>query len=350
VNAAIARVVADGPWILGPSVEAFESEFAAYLGANHVVGVGNGTDALAIAFTALDLPRGSGVLVAANEGGYAATAARLAGLVPVEVDVDEFTMVPTVEQAEAAASSAASATISALVVTHLHGEASDIRALDEWRRTRGFALIEDCAQAHGARLDGVHVGLSGDAATFSFYPTKNLGAIGDGGAIAFTDSSLAERARALRQYGWGERYRVEVAGGRNSRLDPLQAAVLSARLPFLDGRNTVRREISAAYRKAVVKSDARIHGNAETTVAHHSVIVTPQRDALAALLDSRGIQSAVHYPHTLSEMPGLEIAVGAEPSVAAGLRDRMLSLPSFPEMTDAEIAHVTDTLKEWANG
>ena len=342
VQAAVARVLESGPWIGGPEVDGFERRFADQLELGDVVGVGNGTDALAVAFTALGLPAGSGVLVADNEGGYASTAARMAGLEPVVMDVDEATMAPSARDAE----SALRPHVSAIVVTHLHGETVGLGELDRWRRDRGLLLIEDCAQVHGGSREGVRAGTVGDAATFSFYPTKNLGAIGDGGAVAFRDPELAERARGLREYGWRARYRVELAAGRNSRLDPLQAAVLSARLPHLDRRNERRRVIHAAYRQALLGTGIALHGDAGSTVAHHAVVVSPQRDALARHLADRGIRTAVHYPFLVSEMPGLGVAPADTP-VAAKLRDRILSLPCFPELTDAEVARVADALAEW---
>lgn len=342
---AVQRVISDGPWILGPIVEQFESEFATYLGTDDVVGVGNGTDALVIALTTLELPAGSGVLVAANEGGYSATALRVAGLEPIVMDVDTVTMAPTVASAEAAMRQ----DVSAIVVTHLHGEATDIRDLDVWRKGLGLRLIEDCAQAHGARLQGRHVGLDGDAATFSFYPTKNLGAVGDAGAVAFSDLRHADKARALREYGWGERFRIDHSGGQNSRLDPLQASVLSARLPFLDQRNERRRAIAARYRTALDQSGARLHGDGETTVAHHAVVLTEERDTLAEFLANRGIGTAIHYPYLLSEMPGLRLLPGVATPVAADLRNQVLSLPAFPELTTEEVERVVGALDQWSH-
>jgi dTDP-3-amino-2,3,6-trideoxy-4-keto-D-glucose/dTDP-3-amino-3,4,6-trideoxy-alpha-D-glucose/dTDP-2,6-dideoxy-D-kanosamine transaminase len=341
---AIARVVADGQWIGGAPVEKFESEFASYLGASEVVGVGNGTDALAVAFTALELPRGSGILIAANEGGYAASAARQAGLEPIVMDLDAQTLMPTV----ATAGSVMIESVAAIVVTHLHGDAVDLEALDSWRRSRGLRLIEDCAQAAGLRTAGAHVGLVGDAATFSFYPTKNLAAIGDGGAIAFGDAALAARARVLAQYGWTERYRIGISGGRNSRLDSLQAAVLSARLPFLNDRNLRRRAISARYRETLAPV-AQLYGDAATTVAHHAVVISDDRDALTTHLLARGVQSARHYPYLVGDMPGLAMASQAPAPAAAKLRDQSLSLPCFPELTENEINRVLSACEEWVN-
>ena len=340
VRTAVAGIIDGDVWVGGPPVAAFECAFASFLGATdrEVVGVGNGTDALVLAFASLGLAPGSAVLVAADEGGYAATAAAQLGLRIRVMDVDPALGVPTVETA----ASAWAGDVTAMVVTHLHGDAVPLdgaEGLDAWRRDRGLVLVEDCAQAHGLRVGGRHVGLVGDAATFSFYPTKNLGATGDAGALVLP-VDRAPLARSLREYGWGERYRVERPGGRNSRLDSLQAAVLSARLPFLDSRNERRRLIAGRYRELTP-----LHGDPVTTVAHHAVTLLDHggaREALRDHLSAQGIATAVHYPWLVTEMPGLDVA-GSAP-VAADRRDRMLSLPCFPELTDAEVAHVCDAL------
>lgn len=343
VGEATARVIRDGPWILGPEVTGFEEAWGRFADLRHAVGVGNGTDALAVGFSALGLSPGAGVLLAANEGGYAATAARMVGLVPVVMDVDASSMSPTVDTAQAAHCPG----IEAIVVTHLHGDAVDLDALDAWRRAHGLALVEDCAQAHGLRAGGgEHVGARADAATFSFYPTKNLGAVGDAGLVGFTDETVAARARSLRQYGWGERFRADLRQGRNTRMDPLQAAVLTARLPFLDARNARRRAIAAAYADALGPG-LRLHGDRASSVAHHAVVVSERRDELAAHLAAADVDTAVHYPFLVDEMPGLA-ASGATTHVAGGLRDRILSLPCFPELTDEETTLVCRSLSSWA--
>lgn len=336
VRRAVAGVLSGSTWILGEAVSRFEAEFAAYVGTGPelAVGVGSGTDALVVAMLALELPAGSGVLVAADEGGYAATAARLAGLEPVAMDSG-----PAGPEARMAAAAMVEG-VSALVVTHLHGDAVPLDALDRWRREQGLVLIEDCAQAHGLRVDGRHVGGAGDAATYSFYPTKNLGAAGDAGLVVLAERAVADRARALRQYGWGERYRVEHAGGRNTRLDPLQAALLSARLPFLDDRNARRRDIAARYAEIV-----SLHGDRSTTVAHHAVALDDRRECLAADLAEHGVDTAVHYPWLVTEMPGLAMAPAATPEAAAR-RDRSLTLPCFPELSDAEVDQVCAALEK----
>ncbi|MES1212695.1 MAG: DegT/DnrJ/EryC1/StrS family aminotransferase, partial [Leifsonia sp.] len=288
------------------------------------------------------LPPGAAVLVAANEGGYAAAAARSIGLRPIVADVGESMSIGASE-AEAAITS----DTVAIVVTHLHGDAAPLSDLDDWRRRHGLAMIEDCAQAHGARSGGRPVGTTGDAAAYSFYPTKNLGAIGDAGAVATDDAALAERVRRLRQYGWDDRRRITIPGGRNSRLDPLQAAVLAARLPWLEPRNERRRMIANRYRRAVAGSGIRIHGDEHETVAHHAVALTDRRDDLAAYLEERGIAVAIHYPYLLTEMPGLDLPHGDHP-VARRFRDTMLTLPCFPELTDGEIDRVVAALTEWS--
>lgn len=332
-------MLAGSVWVGGEPVAGFERAFGAYLGLDsgrEVVGVGNGTDALALAFAALGLRPGSKILVSNDEGGYAATAAAQLGLGIRVMDLDPDLGVPTARTAAAADDPS----LAAVVITHLHGDAVPLDDLDAWRRDRGLLLIEDCAQAHGLRSGGAHVGLVGEAATFSFYPTKNLGAAGDAGAVV-VDPETAERTRALREYGWGERYRVEVVGGRNSRLDSLQAAILTARLPFLDQRNSRRREIANRYRSLL-----RLHGDPATTVAHHAVATLPDhsaRESLREVLGQRGIMSAIHYPFLVSEMPGLQVSGGPTP-VAAIRRDRILSLPCFPEMSEVEIETVEAAL------
>ena len=342
VREAIDGVLREGPWIGGPAVSAFEEQFSDYLGAGHVVGCASGTDALVLAMGALELPPDSSVLVPPNDGGYAAIAARMCGLEPVVMDVDAGTMAPTVGTAEGARRPSTSA----VVLTHLHGDPVDLGELDSWRRAHGLALIEDCAQAHGARRDGIHVGSTGDAAAFSFYPTKNLGAVGDAGAVVLRDAGTAARARSLAQYGWSPRPVIALRGGRNSRLDPLQAAVLSARLPYLDARNARRREIIARYRTAAPGLD--FAGDAHLGVVHHAVVRTDRRDDLVAHLAGAGVATAIHYPLVVGAMPGLDIegGVGATP-VATRLATRILSLPCAPELSDAEVGRVADSLSGW---
>ncbi|WP_392543806.1 DegT/DnrJ/EryC1/StrS family aminotransferase [Oryzobacter telluris] len=342
VREAVLAVVDAQQWVLGPSVARFERELAAYVGGGEVVGTGNGSDALCLALASLGVPPGSRVLVPPNDSGFAGQAARAVGLEPVVHDVDPVTMGPTVELLSAALVPGTAA----VVVTHLHGDPLDLVAIDAWRSAEGLLLVEDCAQAHGARPDGRHVGRTGDAATFSFYPTKNLAAVGDGGALLLHDPATAERARSLREYGWGERGSVDHPRGRNSRLDELQAAVLSARLPHLDRRNARRRALLDRYRKALHGSATRVHGDPVAGVAHHAVVLDARRDALREHLHRAGVGTAVHYPHLTGEMRGIAPR-GGRTAVADRQRHEKLTLPCFPELTDDEVEAVVAALEAW---
>ena len=342
---AVAEVLKGGQLVLGAHVERFEQEFGAYVDEAdppEVVGVGNGSDALVIALTALELPAGCGVLVPANDGGYAAGAVRAAGLVPLATDTDPVTQLVDAVALEAALTPA----VRAVVVTHIHGQPVDGEPIAAWCRERGLRLVEDAAQAHGALVGARRAGTLGDVATFSFYPTKNLGAVGDGGAVVTRDPGLATRARRLRQHGWGVRFRVEAAGGRNSRLDAIQAAVLTARLPFLEANNARRRTIVGHYRAALAGSGAAVLGDGPGAVAHHAVVVHPDRDRLVEALGRAGVGTSVHYPWLVTEMPGLEVAAAPMPGADRG-RQHKVSLPCFPTLTETELDRVVAVLAEW---
>lgn len=342
VRAAIDTVLSGGSLIGGRFVEQFEDTFATYVGRRHCVGVDNGSDALVLALQALGRPAGSVALVPANDGGFAAAAAQAAGLVPVSLDVDPDTGLVTAADLERGWTPAATAA----VVTHLHGWMADIAPIVAWCHDRGVALVEDCAQAAGARREGRHVGTFGDAATFSFYPTKNLGAFGDGGAVVTDRADIADRIRSLRQYGWGETFRIVDGRGRNARLDALQAGVLTARLPFLDRNNALRREIAARYR-AALPSTLFLGPDDQSFVAHHAVVVAPGRDRLREVLHAHGVATTVHYPYLIDEMPGVQLGAPAATPQAAARRDRILSLPCFPTLEDAEMALVLTALATW---
>jgi dTDP-4-amino-4,6-dideoxygalactose transaminase len=247
LEAAMARVHDRGWYILGPEVEAFEREFAAYLGVAECIAVGNGTDALELALRALMVSSGETVATVANAGMYATTAIRAVGAVPAYVEIDAATL----EMDPAALASVAAARPRAIVATHLYGRLADIDALVRIADAQRIPLIEDCAQAHGAKRAARRAGTHGLLGCFSFYPTKNLGALGDAGAVVTNDRQLAVKLRALRVYGWGAKYHCTIQGGMNSRMDELQAAVLRAKLPHLDRWNLRRREIAARYTGAI---------------------------------------------------------------------------------------------------
>lgn len=345
ISQAIHRVIDSRSWILGEEVKNFEHDFAVYTGAAAVVGCANGTDALALALSALRLPNDSEVLVVANDGGYGAIASNQIGLRVRVADIDSMTAGPSIETLN----SVFTDSTAALIVTHLHGDLLPLHQIDEWRRERNLYLIEDCAQAQGLFEDGRHVGNVGDLATFSFYPTKNLGAIGDAGAVMIPNGCATheylERLTALREYGWGERYRVDYSGGRNSRLDEIQAAILCARLPYLERRNELRRDIHLMISEALShKEIVERVGTGQPTVAHHIVATlcdSKMQSQIMKHLLERGVKTALHYPFLVQEMIGLQTERFHTP-VAADLRRRIITLPSEPLLTDEE----KDTLKD----
>lgn len=332
IEKAVKRVLDAGWYILGPEVSQFENEFASYCGSKECVTTANGTDALELALRAFGIGAGDRVGTVANAGGYASTAILRAGAIPVFLDVDEVTWTMSPQELSEAKN------LRAAIVTHLYGRMADMPAL----LASGVPLIEDCAQAHGARLQGRAAGASGVAGCFSFYPTKNLGALGDGGAVITNDDNLADRIRALRQYGWKTKYISEVPGGRNSRMDSVQAAILRAKLPYLDQWNRRRRELAARYDQAFGK-EARL---GEDYVAHLYVIRIrqPDRDRLRELLASRGIATEVHYPVPDYRQPS--IAMEVRLSLTEQLCEQVLTLPLFPEMTDQEAESVIEAVLE----
>lgn len=342
VRAALERVLARGWFILGPEVEAFEREFAQACGAGHAVGVANGTDALELAVRALGIGPGDEVITVANAGGYSSTAIRAAGARPVYVDVEPRSL----NMDPAALAGALTARTRAVIVTHLYGRMAEMPRLLEVAQRAGVPVIEDCAQAHGAAHHGRPAGSWGAAGCFSFYPTKNLGAVGDGGAVVTSDGALAERLRRLRQYGWTEKYRSGLGGGRNSRLDEMQAAVLRAKLPHLPAFNARRRAVARAYQEALRGAPLELPEElGEQYVAHLYVVRTARRDALRAALAARGISAEVHYPvpdHW--QEPWREPA--ALPVTERAARE-VLTLPCFPEMTGEEVALVGRAVMEF---
>jgi aminotransferase EvaB len=345
LRAATDRVLASGWYVLGPENAAFESEFAAYVGVPHCVGVGNGTDALQLALMAVGGRPGDEVVTAANAGAYTATAALAAGLVPRPADVDPRTLLLTAETAAAQLTERTRA----VVVTHLYGMLADVAPLRALCADAGVALVEDCAQAAGAVGPEGAAGSLGDVATFSFFPTKNLGALGDGGAVVSRNPELAEQLRRLRQYGWTSKYANTVPGGRNSRLDELQAVVLRTRLPDLQEWNARRRAIVARYHAALGDGPRRmVHGDAVGSpayVGHLAVLVTPDRQADRAALTTRGIRTDVHYPVPDHKQPVLAGAMpGLRLPVAERAADEVLTVPCFPELTDNEIERVCAAL------
>jgi len=358
IDAALARVMEGGRYILGPEVAAFESAFAAFVwasaGRGHAVGVANGTDALTLALRACGVGPDDVVVAPSHTAGATIAAIELAGAMPLFVDIDPatFTLDPNALAAALARPSAGvnRAAIRAVVAVHLYGQLCDMPAITGIAAREDLIVIEDCAQAHGATLDGRAAGTWGAAAAFSFYPTKNLGAFGDGGAVVTADSATAERLRALREYGWRQRYVSSEPGpdgrslGMNSRLDELQAAVLGVKLPHLHTDNARRAGIAARYdaglRAADLVTPPRRPGAGH--VFHQYVIRCARRDDLRASLQALGIGTLIHYPVPVHLQPAYQGRVpvaGALAHTEAACRE-ILSLPMFPELADADVERV----------
>jgi aminotransferase EvaB len=334
----IRRVIDSHRYILGEEVAAFESEFAAYIGIPHCVSVANGTDALMLALSGVGVQAGDRVAVVANAGFYGSTALLALGAVPLFVEVDQglLTMSPT------ALREALRAQPKAVIVTHLYGQLADIASLSALCAGAGVPLIEDCAQSHGARSGAKLAGSFGAVSCFSFYPTKNLGAIGDGGAVLTADLAIANRIRSLRQYGWSDKYKVALTGGTNSRLDELQAAVLRLKLTILDRQNVMRRSIAERYNDAFadlgIGCPPSVH---EDYVAHLYVIQVDKRDAFRTRMKAQGVVTEIHYPIPDHRQPAvLADTCGVSLPLTERVCERVLSLPCFPGMTDEQIERV----------
>ena len=340
-------VLASGWFIQGAEHAAFEREFAAYCEAEHAVGVANGTDAIRIGLAALGVGPGDEVVTVANVGMPPVVAVKEAGAVPVFVDVDPATR--NLDPSKLAA--ALTPKTRAVLAVHLFGHPVDVDAILDVIRPRGIKLLEDCAQAHGARYKARRVGSLGDAAAFSFYPTKNLGAYGDGGCLTTNDADVADRARLLRGYGWRQRYLSE-SHGVNSRLDELQAAILRVKLRHLDAANEERRRRAALYDEALKGVAVPATMPWAEPVYHLYVVETDGRDELKAALAAAGVGSDVHYPlpsHLQPACADLGLSKGALP-VTERLADRVLSLPMYPELPLEHVERVAAIVSRLADG
>jgi len=349
-DAALRRVIEGAAFVNGPEVAGFEAEFAAYLGAPHVLGVANGTDALEVALQAVGVRPGDRVLTVPFTFAATLEAIVRCGATPVLVDVREDDLTMDAEQSVAVLQRE---TIAAVLPVHLYGHPADLEPLLAAVRARGGAVVEDAAQAHGAWLPlgsgRARAGAVGDVAAFSFYPTKNLGAMGDAGAVATTRADVAGRARLLASHGEAEKYRHVIGNGRNSRLDGLQAAVLRVRLARLDEWNARRRRIAALYAEGLRGLPLRLPAERAgfESVYHQYVVRTAERDRLQQALAERGIGTAIHYPRALHEQGGfrsLGYRRGQLP-VAERAADEVLSLPMSPHLGDAHAAQVIEAVR-----
>jgi dTDP-3-amino-3,4,6-trideoxy-alpha-D-glucose transaminase len=338
VRTAIDRVLASGWFILGPEVEAFESEFAQACGGRRAVGVGTGTDAIALVLRALDIGPGDEVVTSPLSAAYSALAVMMAGARPVFADIHPERL--TID-AEAVAAAITSRTRAVLPV-HLYGQPTDMRALEQVARRHNLAIIEDACQAHLATCDGRPVGTIGVAGAFSFYPTKNLGALGDGGAVVTSDSALADRIKRLRNGGQSSRYH-HVEPGANSRLDELQAAILRARLPFLNAWTARRRAIAAQYRAALAPACLGIPREFDPGHVYHLFpVLSSDRDGFQAHLAAAGVETLIHYPMAIPRQPALSGAHPAECPIAERICAHVVSLPMYPTLSPEALGRVAD--------
>ncbi|MHA6643024.1 DegT/DnrJ/EryC1/StrS family aminotransferase [Mesorhizobium sp. A623] len=344
IDAAIAEVIEEAAFIGGPHVKAFEDAFGAWVGAAHCIGVANGTDALEIALEALDLPKGAEIIVPGNSFIASSEAVTRSGFRVVFADVDpgSYTLDPTSVRAKLTPRTAA------LMVVHLHGHPGDMDELGAIAREHGLRLIEDCAQAHGAAVNGARVGAIGDVATFSFYPGKNLGAYGDAGAITTNDEQRAKRMRMIANHGRIGKYDHEFEG-RNSRLDGLQAAILNVKLRYLDGWTAQRIAVANRYLdqlRDVVGITLPVRSNWARHVYHLFVIRTERRDALAAYLTEKGIQTGIHYPIALPRLKAYDYLGQGDEAMFVNQADRLLlSLPINETMSPADVDEVCAVIR-----
>jgi dTDP-3-amino-3,4,6-trideoxy-alpha-D-glucose transaminase len=346
--AAVQRIACSAAFTLGREVEAFESEYADYCGTCHAVGISSGTEALALALRALEIGPGDEVIVPANSFIATAEAVSLVGATPRFVDVDQTTALITAEAVE----TAIGPSTRCVIPVHLYGRTVDLDPILALARERGIAVLEDACQAHGALLNGRRAGSIGDAGCFSFYPAKNLGAWGDGGALVTNDRVIADRVRRLRSHGEVERYHHEVIG-TTARLDALQAAILRIKLSRLDSWNEARRRVGAALTHGLEASSTTPPvptGSGGDHVFHQFVVESDARDALREHLASCGVASAIHYPIPIHRTPAYAsagVAPGSLP-VAENLAERICSLPMHPSMSEEEVSRVVKSVREFS--
>jgi dTDP-4-amino-4,6-dideoxygalactose transaminase len=347
IDAAIQRTLESGWYILGNEVTSFENEFAAYLGARHAVGVSSGTAALYLALRVCEIGPGDTVLTVSHTAVATVAAIELAGATPLFVDIDPETFTMAVDGLERTIETH-QGSIKAILPVHLYGHPARMIEIMEIAARHGIRVIEDCAQAHGAEWEGRKAGTFGDAAAFSFYPTKNLGALGDGGAVVTNNEDLAQRLRTLREYGWEQRYVSSVAGV-NSRLDELQAAILRVKLRHLDEDNQRRASIASLYSGALTGHEAIIVPETDSRakhVYHQYVVRARSREALQTFLKENGIGTGIHYPVPVHQQPAYAGRIRSAGSLqrTETVAHEILSLPMFPELPAHEVNMVIDRI------
>jgi dTDP-4-amino-4,6-dideoxygalactose transaminase len=357
IDAAIKRCLNSGHYILGQEVEAFEKEFAAFLGAKHCVGVASGTDALVLAMSGVGIKRDDVVITVSHTAGATVAAIEILGVIPVLIDVNPETylmqagLLDQAIQEFQTTDPAKAERLKAIIVVHLYGCPADVPSIIEVAEKYGLIVIEDCAQAHGASIDGRMVGTFGQISAFSFYPTKNLGAFGDGGAVVTNDDNLAESVKSLRQYGWHRRY-VSDSPGYNSRLDELQAAILKVLLKYLRSDNLNRIEIARTYCAALESFDLQLPKTTPDIhqVYHQFVIQITNRDDFCNYLARHGVGTAIHYKVPIHSQPAYASRNLTQPTKLMNtekLCDRIVSLPMYPYLSQDEINRVCQAIADW---
>ena len=346
IDKALRRVLERGRYILGEEVKFFEAEFASFVGAEHGIGVGSGTEALHIALAACELGPGDEVVTVSHTAVATVAAIEQTGATPVLVDIEPEFYTLNAERLN----SVITERTRAIIPVHIYGQAADLDPIMEIAQRRNLLVIEDCAQAHGASYSNKRVGSWGDIACFSFYPTKNLGAIGDGGMVVTNNPKLAERARLLREYGWGERY-VSHLPGWNSRLDELQAAVLRVKLRYLETDNRNRQVIAETYCERLKDVEIGLPKTRDgaSHAFHLFVIRSAKRDALQAHLKENGIGTLVHYPVPVHQQPAYRGRLKGSDNLPETERatNEILSLPMYPELDGTEIEVVIRGIREF---
>jgi dTDP-3-amino-3,4,6-trideoxy-alpha-D-glucose transaminase len=346
VRAAISRVLERGWFVLGPELDAFEREFADATGAPHAVGVGTGTDAIALALRALGIGAGDEVITTPLSAAYTALAILMAGARPVFADIDpeRLTLDP------AATAAAVTPRTAAILPVHLYGQPADMPSLVEVARRHNLAIVEDCCQAHLATCGGAPVGSFGAAAAYSFYPTKNLAALGDGGAVTVADEAMADRLKRLRNGGQTDRYHHQEPGV-NTRLDEIQAAILRARLPFLPQWTAERRRIAGQYRQALETARAvRVPCEFDAGHVYHLFVVLAQdREPLRSHLSTQGIETLIHYPVPIPRQPAMASLDAARCLRADAVCDTVVSLPLHPALPPGTVEHVSAAVRAFGD-
>jgi dTDP-4-amino-4,6-dideoxygalactose transaminase len=346
IHEAIKKVLSRGCYILGEEVKNFEKEFANFIGAKFCIGVASGTDAVSLALKAVGVSAGDEVITVSHSAVATVAAIEQAGGVPVFVDIDAETRCIDPDKI----GPAISGRTKAILPVHIYGQPAPMEEIVSIARQNNLKVVEDCAQAHGAEIAGKKVGTFGDAAAFSFYPTKNLGALGDGGAVVTSSFETAENVRWFREYGWKERY-VSSMPGLNSRLDEIQAAILRIKLRYLSQGNVCRRKIAERYCMAIDNGGVIPPAHIKHTLhaMHLFVVQCPQRDALQKFLKDKGISTAIHYPKAIHQQPAYAARIRGSTNLPCteNLYKSILTLPMYPELTDSQVENICSALGQW---